>query len=136
MLINVQSPEWELVGPIVSQSKGIHQHLRFLPMPELVKRAEEVGVPKKQRKAARKDRFVLCRAILAHRFKNPKPVEFWTGGLGVKQRDPFSVQERIKEPRPKPQPMEVGPTTFDKMLQTNLRAKPPPGGWGAGNPDE
>lgn len=122
--VNVQSPEWELVGPIVSQSKGIHHHLRFLPIQQLVKRAEEVGVPKKQRKSARKDRSALCKAILAHRFINPKPVEFWTGGLGVKQRDPFSVQERPKVEPPKRKPKEAGPETFDMMLQSTLRANP------------
>lgn len=116
--VNVQSVEWEMVGPIVSQSKGIHHHLRFLPIQQLVKRAEEVGVPKKQRKAARKDRSALCRAILAHRFLNPQPVEIWTGGLGVKQRDPFSVQERLK---PAQKPKEL---PFNEMLQRNLRAKP------------
>jgi hypothetical protein len=62
-------------------------------MPELVKLAEDVGVPKKVRKAARKDRSALGRAILAHRFEFPQPVEHWTcGGLGTKQKDPFSIE--------------------------------------------
>ena len=35
----------------------------------------------------------LGRAILAHRFEFPQPVEHWTcGGLGTKQKDPFSIE--------------------------------------------
>ena len=125
--VDVQSAEWELVGPIISQSKGIHHHLRFLPIHHLVSRAEEVGVPKKQRKAARKERSDLCKAILAHRFANPEPVEFWTGGLGVKKRDPFAVQEG-KLPKDvdsfrKSHNLQ-GPETFDKMMHKTFRGKP------------
>jgi hypothetical protein len=69
--------EWRLVGPIISQSKGVHKHLRFLTIPQLLKRSLDVGVPKKARKAAGKDREALVKAIMAVRMANPAPPEFW-----------------------------------------------------------